>query len=206
MSVHDLREHFSEALLAMRDLCEYDGLRWQAEFITLIGAWAHTRRAMGLQGDLKIDLPEPDPGEQSPAHSLLAQARLVSSVPPSSPAPGGGQRGVADGDGEGQASASPPPRPAPVTFTPPPEATPDGPGRMLGPVPKFYNTRLSGARLYQLLATGRADDKSVLVCDRSVTLDNARTRCSSMSTLCASHRLRCNLSPEGLVLIRRVLR
>lgn len=199
MTAHDLREHFADAMLAMRDLCESDGLPWQAEVITLIGAWGQTRRAMGRHGDLHIQLPQPDPGERSPAHALLTRAR---NTPTGRLAPD--QR--APNASEGMVPPSPPPplpQPRPELTT---DHTPEAPGRMLGPVPKFYNTRLSGARLYQLLATGRADGRSVLVCDPSITLDNARNRCSSMSTLCASHRLRCNIGPDGLVLIRRVPR
>lgn len=185
-TTHSLREDLAEAMLAMRELCESDGLPWTAEVVTLIGAWGETRRAMGRHGTLKIDLPEPDAGERSPAHQLLTRAR---NTPTGRLADGGGQ----------PIAAQPPP-------LPPPAPTIDGPGRMLGPMPTFYRTRLSGAMLYTMLATGKTNGNSVLICEPSITLESARSRCSSINALCASHRLRCKLNHEGLVTIRRIPR
>jgi hypothetical protein len=160
MTTDDLREPYAEAVIELQSACADARLSFFAEMTTLIAAWQHARRSMGLPGPLTIDPPEPDPHEPSPAAALFRLAHGDGPIRPVEP-------------------------PAPPTADGPgrmigPRRSSDGRSKqtILGP---------TAAELYDYLANGGPPIRFPITPTDMVS--TVKVRCYNVSPACATHRL-----------------
>lgn len=160
MTHSDERNVYADALLDVHACCADDGLSFAAEMTTLAAAWLHARRRLGRSGVITVDPPAPEDGERSPAWSLYT-AVVTKPDPPAGPRP------VASASDPGVMTA---PRPSEV---------------FCARRPPRYGPSL--IVLYDFLRDG--GPPMTLPPPQSTTVASLRSRCSTASSLCASHRL-----------------
>jgi hypothetical protein len=172
MTTEDLREPYAEAVMELQAACSDARLSFFAEMTTLIAAWQHARRSMGLPGPLTIEPPEPDPHEPSPAAAVLRLARGDGPIQPvEAPA-------SPTADGPGRMLAPRPRWSGKKAF-------------LIGPTTQ---------QLYDLLEDGGAPIRfRISATDKPITV---KVRCSKMNAMCSTHRLIMQAEADHVTITR----